>query len=237
VIGSLPVALVVEGLPALVVGGDDEADDKAARLVEAGARVTVVAEAVVPALARRAERAELRWFARAFADDDVRGAAVVVVTPLDPNLGARVRRLTRRGRAWLCAIDQPALCDFVQVATVRAGPVQVALASGGTAPALLGRLREGLVRALDGRFAAFAERLGRARETLAGSDRAARRAAMAAWLEGFALDVSVRYPAWEAARSGPPGGHVDESRVMIPAVGGGGAPDGGRARAGVDNPS
>jgi siroheme synthase-like protein len=229
VIGSLPVALVVRGRPALVVGGDDEAADKALRLVEAGARVTVVAPAVVPAIARLAERAGLRWYARELVDDDVRGAHVVVVTPLDAALASRVRRLAHAGRAWLCAIDQPAFCDFVQVATVRAGPVQVALSSDGTAPALLGRLRAGLVAALDARFAAFAARLAEARTRLRDVDRAGRRRLMEAWLAGFGFDVTVRYPAWEASADGPPEPSRDGPAAS--------AVHGGGARAGVHGES
>ncbi len=195
----LPAALALEGARALVIGGDDEAVDKTQRLAAAGARVTVFAETVLPALAGLAARGAIRWYARAFDPDDARGVRVVVLAPRDEALARALQAQARRDGFWLSAIDQPRYCDFVWVSVAQAGPVQIALSSGGTAPALLKRLRAELVRVFDARFASFAARVAAARGELEGLSLPARRARMAALLEGFALDARVRYPDWEAA--------------------------------------
>jgi precorrin-2 dehydrogenase/sirohydrochlorin ferrochelatase len=206
----LPVALSLKGARALVIGGDHEAVDKAQRLVAAGARVTVVAQAVDAPLAALAARGAIGWYARAFAPEDARGVKVVVLAPRDEELARALSAQARREGFWLSAIDQPRYCDFVWVSVTQAGPVQIALSSGGTAPALLKRLRGEFERLFDARFAAFAARVAALRGGLEGLAMSERRARMAARLEGFAIDATVRYPEWESAPDGgSAGGAVD----------------------------
>jgi siroheme synthase-like protein len=198
----LPVALPLDGARALVIGGDHEAVDKAQRLVAAGARVTVVAESVDAPLAALAARGALAWYARSFVPEDARGMKVVVLAPRDEALASSLFAQARRDGFWLSAIDQPRYCDFVWVSVTQAGPVQISLSSGGTAPALLKRLRGEFERLFDARFAAFAGRVAALRGGLEGLSLGERRARMAAVLEGFALDARVRYPDWESAPDG-----------------------------------
>jgi precorrin-2 dehydrogenase/sirohydrochlorin ferrochelatase len=198
----LPVALPLDGARALVIGGDGEAVDKAQRLVAAGARVTVLAESVEAPLAALAARGALRWYARAYAPEDARGAKVVVLAPRDEALARALFAQARRDGFWLSAIDQPRYCDFAWVSVTQAGPVQIALSSGGTAPALLKRLRGELERLFDARFAAFAARVAALRGGLEGLSLAQRRARMAEVLDGFAVEARVTYPRWESAPDG-----------------------------------
>jgi precorrin-2 dehydrogenase/sirohydrochlorin ferrochelatase len=89
-------------------------------------------------------------------------------------------------------------------AIVRAGPARIGISTGGVAPRVGKKLREGLQAALDAKFARFLECLGtqkrRNRRFIA--DAGARRAAMIAAAEGFEVDVRLRYPDWfEAERA------------------------------------
>jgi len=205
----LPVALALEGARVLVLGGDLEAADKAARLAKAGARVTVFAETVIPALSALARCGALQWHARTYEPRDARGVRAVVLAPRDEELAKQLRSQARRDGFLFSAIDQPAYCDFVWTSVVEAGRVQLSMSSGGAAPALLKRLRIELERVFDARFAAFTERVALARDRLTASTLEARRAEMAVLLDGFALEARLVYPSWEAA------GHGEERRVVV----------------------
>ena len=205
----LPVALALEGARVLILGGDLEAADKAARLVRAGARVTVFAETVIPALSALAGRGALKWHARGYEPRDARGVRMIVLAPRDEALAKELRAQARRDGFLFCAIDQPAHCDFVWTSVVEAGRVLLAMSSGGAAPALLKRLRVELERVFDARFAAFTERVALARDRLTALTLDARRAEMAALLDGFAVEARLVYPSWESAA------HGEEHRAAV----------------------
>ena len=120
---------------------------------------------------------------------------MVLQTVRDEELARRVHAQGRRDGFWFCAIDQPAHGDFSHAAIAQAGPVQIAVSTHGTAPSLARRIREDLERGLDARFAEFAAEIARLRATGA-ADLESRRTRVDAALEGFALEVSVRYPSW-----------------------------------------
>jgi precorrin-2 dehydrogenase / sirohydrochlorin ferrochelatase len=202
-----PVALQLRGRSVLVLGGSEESVAKVPKLIEAGARVTLVAADVDPSLARLARERALDWYARDFLDHDVQGAHLVMLTEQDEGLARRLRAL---GGFWLCAIDQPALSDVYLVSSVRSGPLTVSISSGGTSPLLARRIREGLERALDARFGEFARKFAQLRARLREMPRGQRTERLARALDGFAMDVHVRYPPEDGLSEGDPSTDVRE---------------------------
>lgn len=159
----------------------------------------VVSPSGCAALAELAVRSRVHWYVREFTPADARGCRVVVLTEPDRERAIALRSLGRRLGFWLCAIDQPDFCDWVNVGVVRAGPIQIAIGSGGGAPGLVRALREGLSAGLSGRFARFAERLADRRER---APRELRRQDMRDALAGLRVRVEIDYPAWEAEDGG-----------------------------------
>jgi precorrin-2 dehydrogenase / sirohydrochlorin ferrochelatase len=178
-----PVGLNIAGRRCVVVGAadDKEALEKAGDLREAGGDVTWLHD---PALVSEA---------------DVADAFIVISTPQDARLSARLRELADRHRFLLCTIDQPAYGFVAMQAVVKSGPARIAISTGGVSPRVGGILRAALQAALDARFARFlgslAGRRRAGRERHAG-DANARRAAMMSAAEGFTVAVEVSYPAW-----------------------------------------
>lgn len=178
-----PIGLNVKGRPCVVIGNDREAEDKSAALRECGADV------------RRIEHAaDLR-------DEDVTDAFLVISTPQDETLSARLRGLADRRRFLLCCIDQPKHGFVAMLAVAKAGPIRVAVSTAGLAPRLGKLIKEGLQRAMDARFASFAERLAHRREQSrrenpgpAGAP--LRRSEMLEAARGFEARVEFRYPDW-----------------------------------------
>jgi siroheme synthase-like protein len=76
--------------PVLVVGGGAVALRKVEGLIEAGARVTVVAPQVVPAIDELARRSLLKVERRPYAHGDVAGFALVFAATDDRGTNGRV---------------------------------------------------------------------------------------------------------------------------------------------------
>lgn len=191
---TFPVGLVVADRPCVVVGGDREAFDKSRRLLLAGARVTVIAPAVIPALAAviGAFEGRARWEARAFVDEDLAPRPFLVMCSVrDDALCARLHARSLADGFLLCTLDQPRWCTFTNLAVADVGDVVVALGSGGSAPGLLRRLRDDLVAGLGGSFPSFTRYVSdvRAKASLEG-----RRDAVAEAISGLRLEITVHLP-------------------------------------------
>jgi precorrin-2 dehydrogenase/sirohydrochlorin ferrochelatase len=139
-----PVLLDLRRVRVLVVGGGAVATRKVEGLVEAGGRPDVVAPELTPELRALAEREGLACRLRPYAPGDVVGYTLVFAATDRPEVNARVAREAAEAGALASVADAGAGSDFHVPATIRRGPVVVALATGGASPLLSRRLRERL---------------------------------------------------------------------------------------------
>jgi uroporphyrin-III C-methyltransferase/precorrin-2 dehydrogenase/sirohydrochlorin ferrochelatase len=182
----LPIFLDIKGEPCAVIGGGEVAARKVALLRAAGARVTVTAPDLCPALAELAARGEIAHCAAPFSEAALDGAALVIAATDDRTVNAEVSRLARARRLPVNVVDDPELCSFIMPAIVDRSPVVIAASTGGASPVLARLLRaklEAAVPAAFGELAKLARRFrARVRELL--PDGAQRRAFWERTLQG-----------------------------------------------------
>jgi siroheme synthase-like protein len=147
--------LDLEGRSCLVVGGGAVALEKAKGLLEAGARVTVVA----PELAVELRTLPVELAERPYEEPDLAGRFLVVAATADGELNRRVSA-GAEARALLCnVVDTPELCSVILPAVHRQGPIAVAVSTGGASPALAQRLRDEIARIVGPEHADLARQL------------------------------------------------------------------------------
>jgi uroporphyrin-III C-methyltransferase/precorrin-2 dehydrogenase/sirohydrochlorin ferrochelatase len=135
-----PVFLKLAGLRVVVVGGGEVAAHKTAGLIEAGARVTVVAPVFCDALLAREDVVRLE---KPFEPGDLDGARWVVAAATPP-VNRNVAAAAEARGLFVNAVDDPEPATAYLGGVVRRGDVTVAISTGGGAPALAGLLREAL---------------------------------------------------------------------------------------------
>lgn len=138
-----PAFLDLRDRPVLLVGGGTVAAQKLKPLLEARARVTVVAPDLVPAIID----AGVTVYRRPFAPHDLDGCWYAVAAA-PPAVNAEVQREGEARRVFVNAVDDPAHATAFAGSCIRRGPVTVAISTGGQAPALARLLREALERLL-----------------------------------------------------------------------------------------
>jgi precorrin-2 dehydrogenase / sirohydrochlorin ferrochelatase len=191
-------SLDVEGRRCLIVGGGHEAEEKAGRLLDADAHVTMVSPDATPELLRLAEASTIVYQAREFAPGDLDGVWLAVNTvKKNPALSEKIYRLCEAQRILISGYDQPETSNFVMVALVRSGRLRVALATGGTSPALASRLRMELENVFDAEFGAFVEYLAARRLALEADmpKGPARSEALRSLVRDLRITAHVEYPA------------------------------------------
>lgn len=136
-----PVFLKLAGLPVVVVGGGTVAAGKLAGLIEAGARITVIAPAISDAI--RAHGVAITTIERGFAAGDLDGARWVVAAAT-PEVNRAVAAAAAARDLFVNAVDDVASASAYLGAVIRRGPALLAISTGGLAPALAGLVREAL---------------------------------------------------------------------------------------------
>lgn len=155
----LPIFLDVRGRPCLVVGAGEVAARKVALLLEAGARVEVVAPALGTTVSQMRDRGQVAAQTRAFEPADLDDAHLVIAATDDRAVNERVARLAAARRVPVNVVDQPELCTFVVPSIIDRSPVVAAVTTGGAAPVLARLIRarlETLIPASYGRLATLA---------------------------------------------------------------------------------
>ena len=140
-----PLFLRLEGKRILVVGGGAVAEKKALDLVDAGAKVTVVAPEISEVITNE-ERITKEQ--RAFEESDVDGVWLVVAATDDPITQKRACEAADTAHIFAIAVDDPPNGSAYSASVLRRGPFTVAISSTGEAPALTRLLREVLEQAL-----------------------------------------------------------------------------------------
>ncbi len=162
-----PVYLDLRGRLAVVIGGAQVALEKVRGLLDAGARVRVIAREVVPELADLAARGAIEHRARDYREGDLAEAFLALSERLGPAITAAVWREAEKRRIPVNVQDETRHCSFIAAALVRRGDLTLAISTAGKAPALAVRLRQQLERRLGPQYGRFLEVAGRLRAPLA----------------------------------------------------------------------
>lgn len=141
--GLYPAFLKLRGRDVLVVGGGAVASAKLPGLLDAGARVRVVAPAIGPAF----DRPEVARAARPYRDGDLDGVCFAIAAAT-PAVNRDVARAAAARGLFVNAVDDPVNASAFLGGVVRRGGVTLAVSTDGAAPALAGLLREALAAVL-----------------------------------------------------------------------------------------
>lgn len=143
-----PTALRLLGRPVLVVGGGPVAARRAKGLLDAGARVTVVAPVACPALLELADAGLLTWEPRPYRPEDVDGVWFVQTATGDSAVDTRVSQDAEAQRIWCVnASDHEASAAWTPAVAV-VDDVQIAVNAGGD-PRRAMALRNAVATALE----------------------------------------------------------------------------------------
>lgn len=139
--GYYPIFVEMQGRAVLLVGGGHVALEKIGKLVAAGARVTVIAPALIDDVRAYVDRGDAVWQPRAFHPGDTTGFDLVMTATDDGAVNATVAGEARAAGLWVNAADDLRHCDFILPSSVTRGTITIATSTGGTSPALARWLR------------------------------------------------------------------------------------------------
>ena len=198
---AFPMFIRTTGRRVVIVGGGEQAAQKARLLLKTDAELVLVAgtlEDELSALVVEGRTTHQTALNAAVFD----GAAMAFIGTGCPGLDAAAHALAKSARCPVNVVDQPALCDLTTPAIVDRDPIVVAIGSEGTAPVLSRDIKTRLEQMLPQNIGGLAALAGRLRPSVeARVSRAARRALWAWVFKGAPREAWVRGNEREAARA------------------------------------
>ena len=146
----LPLFLKLEGRDVLVLGAGEIAQRKIEALLEARARVRVVAPEASEGVEAMAQQKRIDWSPRGFEEADADGAWLIVAATSDAQVQLRAAAAAEARHVFCLAVDDPANASAYSGAVVRRPPFTIAISSGGATPALTRLVREIVEQVLPG---------------------------------------------------------------------------------------
>jgi precorrin-2 dehydrogenase/sirohydrochlorin ferrochelatase len=163
-----PIYLDIKNRPCLVVGGGAVGHRKVKKLLECGARVTVVTPSADSKLQDLAADGTIELLKKTYQSSDLDGMFLVIGATNDEPLNLQIKTdADKQGK--LCNIaDRPEACHFILPAVVERGDLVIAISTSGKSPAVAKRIRQDLESTFGPEYADFLKLMGAIRRKLLG---------------------------------------------------------------------
>jgi precorrin-2 dehydrogenase/sirohydrochlorin ferrochelatase len=158
-----PVFLQLKNKLSLVVGGGAVAARKVASLLECAAVVRVVSPDISPELEELAQYGHIEVRRRSFEQADIEGASLVIAATNNGEVNRNIAYYCGERNIPVNVVDAPELSNFIVPATIRRGPLTIAVSTGGTMPAIARKIRQSLEGQFDEAYGQLLETLGEVR--------------------------------------------------------------------------
>ena len=161
-----PINLDIRDKPVVIIGGGAVAARKCVALLDAGARVTVIAPDLNERLAALREQGVIVHRALEYRVGDLSGAFLAFAVTDDSQVNRAVAGEARTLGILADIGDDPESGSFTMPALVRRGELLLAVSTGGASPALARRIRTELEDRYGPEYGLAVELLARLREKL-----------------------------------------------------------------------
>jgi len=136
-----PISLDISNKRCAVVGGGEVAERKVRRLLDCGARVTVVGKKLSPNLRALREARKIEHVASDYKAEHMDDLFLVIGATDSSRVNRRVYRDAKQKGILVNVVDDPEHCDFILPSLLERGDLTIAVSTGGKSPALAKKLR------------------------------------------------------------------------------------------------
>ena len=150
-----PINLALENKRCLVIGAGKVAERKTRRLLEYGACVSVVGQAITPGLKALWKKKVIVFKKRRFGLSDLSGAYLVIAATTDRKVNSAVSSYCLKNGILINVVDSPKECSFILPSVVRKGDLTISISTDGISPALARKIRMDLERRFGTGYAGF----------------------------------------------------------------------------------
>ena len=160
---TFPMFLQMAGRRVVIMGGGEQASQKARLILKTEATVEMWALTLVAELSALAASGRVTFKAGPITPSSFSGTALAFIATGCPGADMALHALAKEGGATVNVVDQPELCDAITPSIVDRDPVVVAIGTEGTAPVLARQIKTKMEEILEPRLGDLAALAGRMR--------------------------------------------------------------------------
>ncbi|MBQ0801334.1 MAG: uroporphyrinogen-III C-methyltransferase [Sulfitobacter litoralis] len=146
---TFPMFLQMAGRRVVIMGGGEQAAQKARLILKTEATVEIWAPAVDAELSALAASGRVALHSGTITPESFSGTALAFIATGCPGADMALHALAKEGGATVNVVDQPQLCDAITPSIVDRDPVVVAIGTEGTAPVLARQIKTKLEEMLE----------------------------------------------------------------------------------------
>ena len=139
-----PIFLELKDRRVVVIGGGNVATRKAQSLLDAGARLVLVAEKINDTLINLCQNKNAEVIKSRYSKNYLSRAVLAIAATNDHQLNHRIYKDCQELEILCNVVDEPQMCDFFVPAVVKCRDLQIAIGTEGACPAYSGHLRKKL---------------------------------------------------------------------------------------------
>ncbi|MDR2714285.1 MAG: bifunctional precorrin-2 dehydrogenase/sirohydrochlorin ferrochelatase [Coriobacteriales bacterium] len=158
-----PAFLDLKDRRVLVIGAGNVGQRKIENLAEQGADVHVIAPQTTPLVKDLAAENKITYHARAYQKGDLKKAFLVVCATDNAEVNRAVYEEAEELGTLLNMVDYPPYCNFIVPSTLKRGPLQIAISTGGASPVVARTIRRQLEETYDDTWGDYVTLLGEVR--------------------------------------------------------------------------
>jgi len=166
-----PVFVKLNELHTVLVGAGNIGLEKLTAILNNSplARVTVIATTFLPEIhALAGEFDRITIIQKAFAEQDLDNADIVIAATGDNELNKYIRQSAHDRKLLINVADKPELCDFYLGSIVQKGDLKIAISTNGKSPTVAKRLKEVLNESIPAELDTTLQQMSELRNTLSG---------------------------------------------------------------------
>jgi siroheme synthase-like protein len=139
-----PIILSLHNRRILVVGGGKVATRKILKLLEAQAKITIVAPELEPELLELSKHSDLQWRKGLFKPEQIKGFDLIIAATNDHEVNLEVVNVAHEAKVLVNSVEEACFSDFLFPALIRRGDLLIAISTSGKRPALARKIRQEL---------------------------------------------------------------------------------------------
>jgi siroheme synthase-like protein len=166
-----PVFLKLNELHTVLIGAGNVGLEKLTAILNnsKNARVTVIAEQVIPAVYDLTTLYPgVKIVQKSFIDTDLDGGDIVIAATDNSELNRYIREAARQRKLLINVADKPNLCDFYLGSIVQKGDLKIGISTNGKSPTVAKRLKEVLNDSLPDELDTTLQQMSTLRNSLSG---------------------------------------------------------------------
>jgi len=159
-----PLFLDITNRHCVVIGGGKVAERKVLRLLNCGARVTVISPHLTVALEALYRAGKIEVLRQTYDPTLLKGAFLAIAATCDSEINEQIFRDSRHENVLVNIVDDPKRCDFILPSILERGNLSIAISTAGKSPTLARKIRQELAEKFGPEYATLLEILGNIRE-------------------------------------------------------------------------